>query len=191
MKNTVNLDKVYPYIKQVEGAGAGDVVTVIANDGSQARVTLPWHIWLGDLGVFYVADEGDILKMVSSEMLPDGMDETALFKLACNNLLRDIEFRLCAADWGGTGIVCGGNFEASALCCPDIWSFVARQYKEDFVVAVPARDVVIMAPVADADRMHNLKLTVDNVLSKCEHPLSAKLFYYSVEKGCFTVAKDI
>lgn len=183
----INLDKVYPWIKQVENIQTGGIINAVAADGTQVEVSLPWHLWLGDLGVFYVVDEGESFQMVQTAMLPEGVDESALFERACDNLLRDIEFRICGTNWGGAGIVCGGNFEAASLCCPGIWAFVAQQYQEDFIVAVPARDVVILAPASAPDRVHNLKVTVDQIRSGGDHTLSDKLFLYSVENGTFSV----
>ena len=183
----INLDKIYPWIKQVEDIQTGGIINAVAADGTQVAVSLPWHLWLGDLGVFYVVDEGESFQMVQTATLPEGMDEAVLFERACDNLLRDIEFRICGTNWGGAGIVCGGNFEASSLCCPGIWAFVAQQYQEDFIVAAPARDVVILAPASDPDRVHNLKVTVDQILSGGDHTLSGKLFLYSVENGTFSV----
>lgn len=187
MTNKTNLDKIYPWIKQVENAKTGGLINVIANDGTQITVSLPWHFWMGDLGVFYVVDDGESFQMVQTAMLPEGMDEAVLFERACENLLRDIEFRICGTNWGGAGIICGGNFEAASLCCPGIWAFVAQQYQEDFIVAVPARDVVILAPASDPDRVHNLKVTANQILSGGAHTLSSKLFYYCVESGSFSV----
>lgn len=183
----IKLDKVYPWIKQVENIQTGGIINVAAADGTQAEVSLPWHLWLGDLGVFYVVDEGESFQMVQAAMLPEGMDESALFERACDNLLRDIEFRICSTNWGGAGIVCGGNFEAASLCCPGIWAFVAQQYQEDFIVAAPARDVVILAPASDPNRVHNLKVTVNQILCGGDHALSNRLFLYSVDNGTFSV----
>ena len=186
---SINLDKVYPWIKQVENIQTGGIINAVAADGTQVDVSLPWHLWLGDLGVFYVVDDGESFQMVQTAMLPEGMDEAALFERACDNLLRDIEFRICGTNWGGAGIVCGGNFEAASLCCPCIWAFVAQQYQEDFIVAAPARDVVILAPASDPDRVHNLKVTANQILSGGDHTLSGKLFSYSADKQEFQLCE--
>lgn len=189
MGREIDLNKIYPWIKQVEAVQKDTgLIHCTAGDGTEVEVFLPWHALMGDLGVFYVLDDdGESFEMVQTSMLPDGMEESELFHLACDNLLRDVEFQLCGTNWGGLGIVCGGNFEASSLCCPGIWNFVAQHCQEDFMVAVPARDVVIMAPVGDSDRVQNLKVTANRIFSGGDHTLSDKLFYYSVETGEFSV----
>lgn len=189
MGRNIDLKKVYPWVKQIGDLHEDDSsIHCVAIDGTEAEVILPCHKLMGDLGVFYVLDAGEsTFEMVQSSMLPDEMEESTLFGLACDNLLRDVEFRLCGTNWGGLGIVCGGHFEAASLCCPDIWNFVAQQVQEDFLVAVPARDVVIMAPISDKDKVHNLKVSVNRILSDGDHTLSDKIFYYNVETGIFSV----
>lgn len=186
MANELRFDKLYPWIKQVDSDKKGDEFNLIANDGQEATVRLPWHLWMADLGVFYVIDDSEAFAMVQSGMVPDGMTEDALFEKATENLLRDVEFQMVPTNWGGSGIVCGGNFEACAICIPGIAAFIGQQYGEDYVLAVPARDVVIMAPASDEDRIHNLKVTVRNVFESEDHPLSKHLFRYSIETHEFT-----
>lgn len=186
MANELTFDKVYPWIKQLEGSMDGDEITFTANDGTTAKAQVPWHLWMADLGVFYVIDDGDRFQMLQSNMLPEGVTEDQLFEKACNNLLRDVEYRVAETNWGGNGLVCGGNFEACAICIPGIAEFLGQQYQEDFIMAVPARDVILMVPAGDDARVHNLKVTVKSIMEGGDHTLSKHLFRYSIETHEFS-----
>lgn len=186
------LDKVYPWIKCMEGEPTENgLISVVYSDDKEYKVSLPQHVWMADLDVLYVIDRGDHFEILQSNLLPDGIDEQLLFEIACNNLNRDIEFRAVGTNWGGLGVICGGNFEASSICLPHITEFIGEQYQKDYIMAVPARDMMITALADDEEQITGLKESVKRIMKDGDHCLSKKLFHYSIETHEFTVCGEV
>lgn len=178
-----DMSKVYPWIKAVRGnkiilypeQGRNGVEVEIGED-------IPWHNFADTLGVFYVYDTGDRFAIVSGGMLPEGMTEDELYIKACENLWNDVRFRIEKATWGGYGVICGGNFEASSICSLTVLNTIAEQYKSDFYFAVPARDMMITASVDDRKQIKGFKRCIDRIMKKGEFPLSSAIFKWEYNK---------
>lgn len=114
----------------------------------------------GDLVIFYVVDDGYDFGMLFKRDLPKHLTEEELHQIAVNNLERDIEYKLHETNFGGYGLIAGGNHEAGAICLPGIWNWLSEHIDNDLIVAVPAKDLVMMVPANDTDKISNLKIAV-------------------------------
>lgn len=175
------LNKVYPWIKAYAVENGVFGVMTYAKNGKRGEFTpigenIPWHPYADTLGVFYVHDNGDIFEIVRNDMLPDGMTENELYETACQNLLRDVEFQIQQANYGGWGVLCGGNFEASSILLLNVMNAIGEQYGGDFYFAVPARDMMITAAENDKKQIKELKKAIKNITKNGEFPLSTAIF---------------
>lgn len=180
--------KVYPWIKSVSSVGETSFITAFAEQGGEGRrfpisEDTPWHVFGEDVGVFYVFDTGDRFTLARYSMLPEGMTEDELYETACQNLFRDVEFRIQQAKYGGWGVICGGNFEASSILLMNVMNAIGEQYGGDFYFAVPARDMMVTAKVGDEEQLKGLERIIDNIFTNGESPLSKTIFKWGYGNG--------
>lgn len=181
-----DLNKVYPWIKSVTVENGISYITAYAHNGTQGEKyaiseNIPWHIFGEDVGVFYVFDTGESFTLTQNSMLPEGMTEDELYDTACRNLWNDVEFRIQQANYGGWGVICGGNFEASSILLLDVMNTIGEQYGGDFYFAVPARDMMVTAAADDKEQIVGLKKCIDRIMENGESPLSATIFRWEYE----------
>lgn len=180
------MEKVYPWIK----------VAIPDSDDSEENtiktinVRLPIRDWLADLAILYVVDMGDRFQIVLSKNLPPEYDEQMLYEKACSNLVRDVEFTLQQTNYGASGIIAGGNHEAGALCIPEIWDFIADIIKEDFIISVPAKDIVTIVKVSDKEVFESMKEHCLEIYNGGDRRLTKHLFLYSINEHKFSVIED-
>lgn len=183
-----DLNKVYPWIKSVGSDGATSYITSYAEQGGEGRrfpisEELPWHVFGEDVGVFYVFDMGEQFTLAQYSMLPEGMAEDELYETACRNLWNDVEFRIQRGKYGGWGVICGGNFEASSILFMDIMNTIGEQYGGDFYFAVPARDMMVTAKVGDEEQLKGLEQIIENIFTDGEYKLSKTIFKWEYKGG--------
>lgn len=184
-----DMSKVYPWIKTVADDGGTKYITAFANNGQEGRrfpisEDIPWHIFGEDVGVFCVFDMGDRFTMAQYSMLPEGMTEDELYDIACRNLWNDVEFHIQQAKYGGWGVICGGNFEASSILLLNIMNTIGEQYGGDFYFAVPARDMMVTAAVDNEEQLKGLEQIIDNIMADGDSPLSRTIFKWEFKKEC-------
>jgi uncharacterized protein YtpQ (UPF0354 family) len=134
--------------------------------------------WLGDLGIFYVADMGDRFQVVLERDLPKNMTKEELHQIAVNNLKRDIEVKLCDAKFGGHGLTAGGDHEAGSICIPEVWEELADRFGDNLIIVIPAKDLVAIVPEHDTDNISNMKIFVHEVFKDCSRLLTRNVFKY-------------
>lgn len=176
-----DMNKVYPWIKSVGSDGETQYITAFAQNGQEGRrfpigEDFPWHVFGEDVGVFYVFDTGEQFTMAQYSMLPEGMTEDELYETACRNLWNDVEFRIQRGNYGGWGVICGGNFEASSILLMNIMNTIGEQYGGDFYFAVPARCMMVTAAVDNEEQLKGLEQIIDNIMENGDSPLSRTIF---------------
>ena len=182
---SIDMSKVYPWIKSfsVTEDGGAHYITAYADNGKEGRrfpisEDIPWHVFGGDVGVFYVLDTADSFTVVQYSMLSEGVTEEELYNTACRNLWRDVEFTVQPTRYGGWGVVCGGNFEASGILMLDVMNTIGEKYGGEFYFAVPARDMMISA--ADNDEQLNaMEQMIEEIMTNGDSPLSRTIFRWN------------
>lgn len=181
---SLDMNKVYPWIKSVTTDGETRYITAYADKGKNGRrfpisEDIPWHVFGEDVGVFYVFDTGDSFTMAQFSMLPEGMTEEELYGIACRNLWNDVEFRIQQAKYGGYGVICGGNFEASSILLLNVMNTIGEKYGGDYYFAVPARDMMVTAAVDNEEQLRGLEQIIENIMNDGECPLSRTIFRWN------------
>ena len=179
-------DRVFPWIKAaVPGTPSGE--TDDNGTDEVLSVDLVVRDFMADLVITFAVDEGDSFSLLQRRDVPEGMTDDDLFDLAKKNLTEQVEFNLSGTNYGGYGILAGGDHEAGALCLAFIWDAVVRQAGEDLVVAVPARDCLFMAAASDRDQVEAMIGLARDIFTQGERTLTKTLFLFHADTRSFSV----
>lgn len=176
-------DKIFPWPKAALPASADTG----ENSGEEIFVNLVTKEFMGDLVLTFAVDEDEHFSLLQWKDVPEGMDVAALFALACKNMANAVEFEFTGTNYGGYGILAGGDHEAGALCLDFIWDFCAREIAQDLVVAVPARDCLFMALADDAEQIAAMQALSKDIFENGDVPLSRTLFLFHAATRQFSV----
>jgi uncharacterized protein YtpQ (UPF0354 family) len=172
-------NKIYPWVKVfIEDDTSINASMKLELVGANAPV---YRKWLGDLAIFYVVDNGDNFRMLLKGDLPECLTEEELYKIAVSNLERDVKYKLHETNFGGYGLVSGGNHEAGAICVPGLWNWLAQHIGENLIIAIPAKDLVMIVPASNVDIISNLKIAVHETFKNGQRLLTRNLFFFDRE----------
>ena len=134
-------DQVYPWIKN-------ELTDTQALNGKHfSEKDAPVVVFLGELKIIFVIKRNaDVFEVLKDSMLPPGCDIEDVYRKACENLVRDVEFVIGNTWYGAFAILADGHNEASAVCLKHIWQVCVDKLKDDLVIIVPAKDTVLFAP---------------------------------------------
>lgn len=169
-------DRIYPWVKQ-------NLIDHEALNGKFiSEKETPMVSFVGDLFIVFVIRRGeDSYEIIKDNMLPPECDIEELYHIACQNLVRDVEFVISQTMYGGFGILADGHHEASSLCFKHIWSVCAEKLDDDVMIMVPAKDTVLFVPASQehlVDKMVDFaKQAYDRNLDK----ISTELFVFTKE----------
>lgn len=183
-------DKIYPWIK-VFFTGDDDPRNTnihIELTGEDEPIKKDW---LGDLGILYVADMGDRFQVLLERDLPSDVTKDELHQLAAENLNRDIEFKLHDTNFGGHGLIAGGDHEAGSICLPGMWAWLAEHLNDNLIVGIPAKDLVVMVPAGEKEKIANLKIFVDDIFETGDRLLTRNIFRFDRETKEWTIADKV
>jgi len=151
------------------------------------KVDLMMKPWLGNLVIFYAVDEGHSFSLLQENQVPAGMSVDELHHLAVENLSRDVEFQFRETNFGGYGLIAGGDHETGSLCLPEIWKWCAAEVGDNLIVAVPAKDIVMMVRASEEEKINQLKGFVTNMHATGERLLTKQLYRYDAESQHWSV----
>ncbi|MFA7447325.1 MAG: DUF1444 family protein [Weeksellaceae bacterium] len=170
-------DKIYPWIKVVyepDEEVPNSTREIKLKDEEQPIM----QNWLGNLAIFYAVDEGDQFSLVLKRDLPTKVSIEELHEIATTNLDKDVEFTFNETGFGGHGLIAGGDHEAGSLTLTGIWEWCADQIQDNLIVAVPAKDLIMMVPENDKDKINSLKDFVTEIFKDGERLLTKQLYRF-------------
>ena len=169
--------KIYPWVKVMLADNELSVdEKVMELDEQDSPIILNW---LGDLIITYVFDLGDSFRLLQARDLPDDVSRHKLHEIAVSNLGRDIKYELTDTNVGGFMLIAGGNHEAGAICLPGLWKWIAEHLGDDLIVAIPAKDVVLILRQKDTDKLEAFKELIVKIFLDGERLLSRVVFTYN------------
>lgn len=137
-----------------------------------------------ELVVVYAEDTPTSIRYLTGASLKEsGLTQAELRPLAIQNLgriLPEVEIHKGALV---SMITAGGNFEASLLALPDIWKDLERHVDGDIVVAIPARDLLLMTGSKTPGGIAKLRELAAKAYRDSSYQLTDTLFVRS--KGKF------
>jgi uncharacterized protein YtpQ (UPF0354 family) len=179
-------DKIYPWIKVVYEPNEevpNSTQEIELKDEEQPIM----QNWLGNLAIFYAVDEGDHFSLILKRDLPKNMTSEELHDISTTNLDRDIEFRFNETGFGGHGLIAGGDHEAGSLTLTGIWEWCADQIQDNLIVAIPAKDLIMMVPENDIDKIDALKSFVTEIFQDGERLLTKQLYHFDKSNSIWTL----
>jgi uncharacterized protein YtpQ (UPF0354 family) len=178
--------KIYPWVKLFL-----DESVINENEVKITGVEFPiYRPWLADLAIFYVADMDNHYQIILPKDLPDSFSVDELHELAISNLQSNITYKIHPAEFGGYGLICGSDLEATSITLPGIWEDVGEYVGANLVVAVIARDLILFVPENDGDRISNLKIFMHQFFKAGEKLLSNNLFAYNIVSKQWKIVHD-
>ena len=139
-------DQVYPWIKN-------ELTDTQALNGKHfSEKDAPVVVFLGELKIIFVIKRhADVFEVLQDSMLPPGCDIEDVYRKACENLVRDVEFVIGNTWYGAFAVLADGHHEASALCLKHIWQVCVDKLKDDLIIIAPAKDTVLFAPAGQPE----------------------------------------
>ena len=170
-------DKIYPWVKE-------SLVDHVALNGKFiSPKDTPIISFVGDLMIIFVIKRGeDKFEIIKDNMLPPETDMAELYALACQNLVRDVEFVISNTMYGGFGILADGHHEASALCFKHIWSVCVDKLQEDIVIMVPAKDMVLFVPASNEKALESMIEFGEEAYKRNKDKISTKLLLFKKDE---------
>ena len=139
-------DQVYPWIKN-------ELTDTQALNGKHfSEKDAPVVVFLGELKIIFVIKRNaDVFEVLKDSMPPPGCDIEDVYRKACENLVRDVEFVIGNTWYGAFAVLADGHHEASALCLKHIWQVCVDKLKDDLIIIAPAKDTVLFAPAGQPE----------------------------------------
>jgi uncharacterized protein YtpQ (UPF0354 family) len=173
----VHKDKIYPWVKVVFEGDYDPRNTPVQLELD--NINLPINkSWLADLSVFYVVDEGDSFRVLAEKDLPVTISEDELHETAIANLNRDVTYTMQETNFGGYGLIAGGDHEAGSICLPGVWEWLSAHFNNNLIVAIPAKDLVWIVPENDTEGIDNLKIAVHEMFKVGDRLLTRHIFRF-------------
>lgn len=142
-------DKIYPWVKET-------LVDYKALNGKYISPNdTPIVSFAGDLMIVFAIERAqDTYEILKDNMLPPEISIEEVYRIACENLVRDVKFVISNTMYGGFGIIADGHHEASALCFKHIWSLCVDKLQDDILIMVPAKDMVLFVPASNQEQVN-------------------------------------
>lgn len=173
-------NQIYPWVKRK--INDDDV-----DNQNEITVDIPTRKLLADLVIIYVVDLGDRFEVLQQEQIPDQMSEQELYELAVNNLSNNVKFTLQTTNYGGYGLLAGGNHEAGAICLDYLWEFCSNKIGEDIIVSIPSKDMVLMVGASQKKQLIAMKNLSLKIIEGGDRTLTKHLFLYNKYLKQFSV----
>lgn len=167
-------ESIYPWITQ-------SLIEPLALNGKTISVKDTLLIpFAGDLMILFVIKRGEeAYEIIKDNMLPPDCDVEALYQLACENLVRDVEFVIGNTMYGAFSILADGYHEASSLCFRHIWNVCVEKLQDDLMIMVPAKDTVLFAPASQEEAVVKMKLHAEQSYAADRNRISSSMFIFT------------
>ena len=141
----------------------------------------------GLMTVFVIQKAEESYEILKDSMIPEGMTAEELYRTACENLARDVEFVFSNTLFGGFGVIADGIHEASALCLRHVWEVCTEKLQDDVVIMAPSRDLLLFAPKSDTKTVKSMIRFGEQGWIQSEHRLTKQIYQYSRERKELTI----
>jgi len=184
----IDLKKVFPRLKETYK----DDAPVELQVGEDKTITLSeedspvMRLFAQNLTISYAIDKGSHYEFIANRDLSDEVTIEMLHEAALQNMIDEIADHIQAHGdkTDALMITNGGNYEAAMLIWDDIWSQIESVVEGDFYVAVPARDVLYVAPKNNPEAIPRLKELITRLFNdETAQGLMVKHIYQRGENG--------
>ncbi len=174
-------NRIYPCLKPIESAASFQIEQENGEMISLELVNLPF---LGGTSVFFAIDDQETFQLIQRSMVPSEIKDADLLQIAMKNLLRDKPFELFKAEYGGYALRSDPDHTSSYILFQPLWQQIAKKdLKEDLILSVPARDIILFVTQSDQEGIQRMKKTAKKVYDNNFKELTLTLFHYDPKTG--------
>ncbi len=179
------IDQVYPWVKS-------ELTDSKALNGKHfSEKDTPVIAFAGDLKIIFVIKRGeDVFEVLKDNMLPPECDIEELYHKACENLIRDVEFVIANTWYGAFAILADGHHEASAVCFKHIWQVCVDKLKDDLIIMVPAKEMVLFAAAGNPEVLQKMEEHAQSAYEQTGDSISMKKYVFLADRKEFRVYED-
>lgn len=179
------IDQIYPWVKT-------ELTDSKALNGKRfSEKDAPVIAFAGDLKIIFVIKRGeDVFEVLKDHMLPPECDIEELYHKACENLIRDVEFVIANTWYGAFAILADGHHEASAVCFKHIWQVCVDKLKDDLVIMVPAKEMVLFAAAGNQDVIRKMEEHARSAYEQTNDSISMKKYVFLADRKEFGTYED-
>ena len=135
-----------------------------------------WKRYTEDLIVEYAMDLPKAILFLTNAHLADlKMSVEELHKTAVENLKKLFPAPDMQEANGVYRVTCGGNYDVSLILVDEIWDADAFEVRGEIVVAVPARDCLLVTDSGDPERIRKLSELAGEVQAVAPYSVSSRL----------------
>lgn len=157
----IDLSKVFPRLKEIYNKGEKRISLVqpsgesITMTHDESPVMQPFA---QNLSISYAIDMGTHYQFIANRDLTDEITMEKLYEVALKNMINEISQNIEAhGDKNDVMMITnGGNYEAAMLIWDDIWPQIESVVGDELYVAVPARDLLYVAPKSNPNSIERL-----------------------------------
>ncbi len=178
---TLDPTRIVPVIK--DRPWLEEIQRALINRGAKQLKENVYEDFNDDLIILYAEDSPKNMRYFTPEDLEEAkIERKELRNLACENLKRLISKIERHGANGLYMITAGGDYEASLLLFDGIWDDLQKEVRGELVVAIPARDLLIVTGSEDEEGIKRMKQIVQEASAKGPYLLTPKLFVYRESK---------
>ena len=181
-------NSIFPYFKQSLPSDDNEITEYLPSDLSEIDNTKVYTLPMGkgfvirnicdDLNCFYAYDNELGLEIIQETELKElKVSREELHEIAMSNYRQLISKKLNAqnnseAFW----FILDGNLEAGLVLVDEIWDQVEEHLKDDIIICVPSRDVIIATGKSNNLVIEDFSKKATEVYLNGDHPLSKNWF---------------
>lgn len=156
----------------IDGPGAAEIALTAQDSPVLTKLN-------NGLSVAYLVDRVDHFRLVQQRHLTGaGLAQAELHQQSIANLsalLKQKEIKVHA--YGNVfAVLCGGNFEASAVLVDGLWdNALAHLAPNGFIAAIPCRDILAFCDAGNAAGLQELRQIIERAQDG-DHPISSVLY---------------
>ncbi len=174
-EEALSIERVIPIIKDT--AWGQEMIALMKEQGAEKLPEYYQETLADGLAIYYAEDRpSSISYLTLQDLEATEVELSTLRSIAITNLksmLPEIEI------YGGAGlfmIVAGGNFEASLLLVDDIWQAENFAIDGDIVIAIPARDMLLVSGTENKDQLKKLIEMTEESYAESSYYLTKQLY---------------
>lgn len=177
-KELLNVDRILPIIKDKRFIKALEEMN---SDFEEYHI---YEFYNDEIVIFYAEDRENSIQYISKNDLEEiNFPIENLREKAIENLSNQLQMERHGED-GYYMITAGGNYESSLILL-NIWHNENFPVNGDFVIGIPARDILFITGNKDSKNLHRLYDSVKNINETGDHIVSDKIF--ELRNGKFEV----
>lgn len=198
-----DMDKIYPRIRKNWSETPGETVALTATnydlsnerEETQKYDNIPMFRIYDSYIITLMQDMGSTYMYLTYDHIPEDMSVETIESKAFENLHRDITYRMVESKESGVyGLAAGGDFEAEALCLPGIWEYCSEELKDDLLIAVPTKDMVLFTGAGDKKAIQKMLKQAQEIYeeNRKESPFlifSRDVFHYNKNAKQLEISK--